>query len=104
MDSAHDGDKVQVAPGTYAESVTWTAKRIRLVGAGPDGTIVDPSLGPGGRCFTITDVPGDAVARGFTCQHGTSGLGGEGGGGMLVRNGSLTIRDFVFADNSVVRG
>src|SRR6185436_6288329 len=100
VDAAEDGDKVQVAAGTYAESVTWTAKSLRLVGAGPDETIVDPSLGPGGRCFTLVDVPSGAVAKGFTCQHGQVGIGDGGGGGMLIQNGSPTIRDFVFNANS----
>ncbi len=44
IDAAVDGDIVQVAPGTYAESIDFLGKDITVISqSGPDVTTIDPS-------------------------------------------------------------
>ncbi|WP_437336652.1 choice-of-anchor Q domain-containing protein [Sorangium sp. So ce394] len=100
VDAAAEGDRIRVAPGTYAESIVWTGKAIALIGAGPDASIVDPSLGPGGRCLTLVDVPRGGWVEGFTCQNGTAlEASSPNGGGMLIRGGRPKLKRVVFRSN-----
>jgi predicted outer membrane repeat protein len=99
VEAAGNHDRIRVAPGTYPESIAWTGKSIALIGAGPDATIVDPSLGPGGRCLTLVDVPHGSRVEGFTCQNGMTDATSPDGGGMLIQGGSLQVKRVVFQNN-----
>ncbi|WP_157906472.1 choice-of-anchor Q domain-containing protein [Sorangium cellulosum] len=99
VEAAGNHDRIRVAPGTYHESIAWTGKSIALIGAGPDATIVDPSLGPGGRCLTLVDVPHGSRVEGFTCQNGMTDATSPDGGGMLIQGGSLQVKRVVFRNN-----
>ena len=101
VDAAASGDEVRVATGTYAESIVWSGKAIKLVGAGPGASRVDPSLGPGGRCLTLLDVPQGSEVEGFTCQNGHASTASDpNGGGMLMQGGSLEVKEVVFRNNA----
>ena len=41
IDTASDGDTVQVAAGTYTENINFNGKNISVIGAGPDLSIID---------------------------------------------------------------
>lgn len=99
IDAARKGDQIRVAPGTYAESIAWGGKAIALIGAGPDASIVDPSLGPGGRCLTLVDAPHGSRVEGFTCQNGMTDATSPDGGGMLMLGGTLRVNRVVFRNN-----
>ncbi|WP_437591389.1 choice-of-anchor Q domain-containing protein [Sorangium sp. So ce1000] len=99
VEAAENHDRIRVAPGTYPESIAWTGKSIALIGAGPDATIVDPSLGPGGRCLMLVDVPPGTRVEGFTCQNGTTDATSPDGGGMLIQGGRLQVKRVVFQNN-----
>ncbi|WP_437761187.1 right-handed parallel beta-helix repeat-containing protein [Sorangium sp. So ce281] len=103
VEAAGNHDRIRVAPGTYPESIAWTGKSIALIGAGPDATIVDPSLGPGGRCLVLVDVPHGTRVEGFTCQNGTTDATSPDGGGMLIQGGSLQVKRVVFQNNLASR-
>src|SRR5262245_38378789 len=51
--SVHSGDTINVAVGTYHESLSWQNKSLTIQGAGVGASILDPSSaqgGPGGGC------------------------------------------------------
>jgi len=90
------GDKVLVAPGTYAERITFSGKAITVASEmGPVFTIIDG----GGAGVVITFNSGEtrsAVLRGFTVTNG----GGFSGGGVAVSNASPTIEGNIITGNT----
>lgn len=67
IDKANPGDTIQVASGTYFESLKIT-KSLSLIGGGPDNTVIE---GNG----TVVSVNADNVEiRGFTIRGGTYGI------------------------------
>lgn len=50
VDAASPGSRIEVRPGTYAESVLIAKDGITLVGAGP-ATVIVPPAAPNPRCF-----------------------------------------------------
>jgi predicted outer membrane repeat protein len=97
IDAASDGDQIIVAPGTYNETVGFdgTAVTLRSSG-GRDVTVIDGSgLGVSVVTFTIGDGP-DTVLQGFT----VTGASAFAGAAMLNENGSPTITDCLFSNNT----
>jgi len=94
--AALPGDKVLVAPGTYAERITFSGKAITVASEmGPVFTIIDG----GGADVVITFNSGEtrsAVLRGFTVTNG----GGFSGGGVAVSNASPTIEGNIITGNT----
>jgi nitrous oxidase accessory protein NosD len=74
VDAAQPGDLVQVGPGVYAENVTVPAAKdhLRLEGAGPQLTIVDPVPLNTGAGFTIYAL--GVELRGFRVRAGSSSV------------------------------
>jgi len=103
--AANNGDTVQVAAGTYYESLTWESKSIALVGVGAGVTIVsgdtdeDGSPGPG-RCLTMANVPDTARVEGFTFTGGSAGSGG----GLALVYSSPTLANNTISGNSAEYG
>ncbi|MEN6645269.1 MAG: SUMF1/EgtB/PvdO family nonheme iron enzyme [Armatimonadia bacterium] len=97
--AAADGDTIQVAAGTYRENVTWDAKSLQLIGAGPADSIVDGDVnndGSGdGACLTVTNVPATARVEGFTFRNGRS----DAGGGISCVKSSLTLQQNTITAN-----
>ena len=88
VDAAVADDVVDVASGTYAESITVSPSRQRLTiqGAGAGLTIVDGSALLGAPVITVGDVSGGRLAvalRGISVQLGLQT-------GILVKGGAKT--------------
>lgn len=99
--AATHGDTVLVSPGTYFEDTLRPhGKRITIRSTdGPAATVIDSQWR--GRCFRITDpITNEFVLDGFTLYRGQAPTGGgtigDGGGGMLIQNGSPVIRNCIF--------
>lgn len=104
VDAAVDGDVISLAPGTYAESVTISAKAISLIG-GP-GVVLDRAGLPG-SVLTISDAA-DVLITGLVLRGGTgTSLDTECypfgaftyGGGALVRASVARFAGCRFEDN-----
>lgn len=67
LNSAANGDTIQVASGTYVELLLWENKSLTLQGAGEGLSIIDG--GGAGRCVTVNYVPATARFEGFTIQN-----------------------------------
>ncbi|HPF13940.1 MAG: right-handed parallel beta-helix repeat-containing protein [Planctomycetes bacterium] len=96
IESAVDGDRVLVAPGTYLETLNLLGKAIEIVGTqGAASTIVDANYLGQAIVMTQGEGPG-TVLRGLTITHGSGGYGPGG----VVTNGNPTLEDCVIAYNS----
>jgi hypothetical protein len=97
IEAANPGDRVLVAPGTYAEHLDYLGKDIVVEStAGAAVTTIDGTYSG----IVVTFVHGEspaAVLRGFTIMHGAAGLKyGEpdtGGGIRIESHSSPTIED-----------
>jgi hypothetical protein len=91
--AAEDGDRITIAPGTYAGGFT-IAKSVKLKGAGADETTIEG----GGPVVTVAEgVDVEIVHLAITGGGGGDQSSQEGGG---IRNaGELTLKDVVVAGN-----
>ena len=93
--STVSGDTLLVAPGTYAESVSFDGKSIALKStAGPAATVIDG--GQAATTLTINGVNATTSLEGFTLTGGSAYVGG----GLQVQSCSPTIRDCVIRGNT----
>ena len=102
------GDKVDVAAGTYRESLFWDVKSLILQGAGTGSTIVDGDLDGDGsrdaRCLYTRNVDDKARVTGITFQNGYAGDYAH-GGGIYLESSDLTLMDSEIKDsNAYYRG
>ena len=102
VDAASDGDRISVAPGTYAGGIL-IGKSIDLRGAGVQRTVISG----GGPVITIGD-PGAAThptvrLTGLTITGGlnTSGPDGRGGGIAVMAGATLILSDSAVSGNLV---
>jgi len=93
LEAASDGDTVEVAAGTYEETLYWVSKELALVGADAGTAIVD--AGAAGRCLRMRYVPGGALVEGLTFTNGSA----HGGGGILLEHSSPTLENCVVTGN-----
>lgn len=99
IDSASDGDVVQVAPGTYVEKLDFTGKAIEVRGAGPSLSTINPSEASTGKARVVTFNSGEgneSVLSGFTLTGGNA----HRGGGASCWNSSPTISGCSITNNS----
>ena len=69
-----DGDTIQVQSGVYTENLDFTGKRITLIGADQENTIIDGDQS--GPVILLSDlVDGIVKIKGFTIKNGV-GLAG----------------------------
>jgi hypothetical protein len=98
IDVAASGDRIEVGPGTYRESINFHGKAVRLCSrAGPAVTVLDGS----GHYVVASCESGegpDTVLKGFTITGGNL-MGDECGGGMYNSMSSPTVIDCVFTGN-----
>jgi len=98
----HDGDVVQVAPGTYNENLQFTPNvGISLIGSphDPSLTVID-----GQYLDHVINIPGatiffpikDYIVQGFTLQHGVTSVEG---GGISSSNAGLRLQNMIIKDN-----
>src|SRR5262249_16946152 len=104
--AASDGDRVLVAPGTYAEHIDFLGKAIQVIGTGGSSAT---TLDGGGIGHVLTFQTGEtdqSVLTGFTITHGLAGgdfLDGR-GGGILVAAASPSITGNVIRENAACSG
>jgi parallel beta-helix repeat protein len=95
INTANNGDVVQVAPGTYHESINFNGKAITVKSTnGPKFTIID-----GGQTNqVVTFASGEtlsSILNGFTIQNGF----GKNAGGIAIVNSSPTVRNNIVTKN-----
>lgn len=92
INAAVNGDVVEVAPGTYLESITFAGKRITVRGAaGAAATTIDSTTLAARAVQMQAGETRQSVLEGFTVT------GGAGAGGLIMTGGaSATIKDCVF--------
>lgn len=102
IDAASDGDAIEVAPGTYYETINFNGKAVHLYSReGAATTTIDG--GGGGDNYVVvvqcrSDEGADTILEGFTI---TGGNGQYYGGGMFnFVNCSPTVANCIFTGNS----
>jgi hypothetical protein len=100
IDMASNGDTVLVAPGSYAENVSWSGKSISLAShylVTGDTTYIDSTVIDGNQTGTVirckTGVDTTALICGFTVRNGSSS-------GIYCNGGSPKITYNVIEDNT----
>jgi hypothetical protein len=111
IDLAQTGDRVLVAPGTYAERIDFLGKDIVVEATdGAEVTTIDGGGESAGAGWVVTLAGGEsrgAALRGFTITggFGSGGSNGAGpGGGILIDGGAPVVADCVVAGNSGILG
>jgi hypothetical protein len=106
IEAASNGDKIEVAQGTYYESIDFMGKAIRLYSiGGAEVTTIDASNTPGAyhvvQCVSGEDA--NTVLDGFTITGGNA-IGPDpndhSGGGMFNHQSSPTIINCMFIGNT----
>ncbi|MBD3220956.1 hypothetical protein GF314_06905 [bacterium] len=105
---ASSGDRILVAPGTYAERIDYSGKDLVIESTGGAAvTVIDGGGEPGHVVVFASGESRAAVLRGFTVTGGFGSGGSDGvgaGGGVLVDGASPLIEDCVIADNDGIYG
>jgi hypothetical protein len=103
IDAAVNGDTVLVAPGRYVENINFLGKAITVAGeSGPETTLIDGNQGGPVVEFSSGEARSSALV-GFTLLNGKD-RNGSGGGGILIRFSSPTIRGNIIANNRACSG
>jgi hypothetical protein len=93
--AAHDGDRVVIAAGRYADCTAWKANNLTIEGAGPDTTVITGKACAGKALFI---AQGNAITiRGLalTGAH----VPDFNGAGIRAEGGDLTVEHVRFANN-----
>ncbi len=96
INDSNDGDEIEVAPGTYYETINFIYKSVRLYSnSGPNVTTIDAN---GTFCVIryYDCEQADTILEGFTITGGYYPQGG----GMYCENSNPTITNCVFIDNT----
>jgi parallel beta-helix repeat protein len=96
IDTAVDGDVVQLEAGTYDGDLDYRGKAIRVVGVGPASVLRGTGTGP-----VVTFVSGEPADAVLESVRVTGGLA-DSGAAILIRNASPTIQRTVLAENRAV--
>ena len=112
IDTAGESDTVLVSAGTYFENLIWpNTNGIKLIGAGDTtNTIIDGSNADASVIFMYpssdTLIDTTTLIRNFRIINGsgTPVQGYSAGGGLLIREASVTIENLYIAQNTAVSG
>ena len=97
IDSASDGDVLELSSGTYSEDINYSGKNITIRGEGRDTIISGTGTAP--VVSFISDEPLTATLDNLTIT------GGNDEGGILIQNSRATIsRCFVIFNRSEANG
>jgi hypothetical protein len=100
IEAASDGDVVEVAPGTYPETIDFFGKAIALRSSdGRDVTAID-AQGAGSVVTCASGEGPDTVLEGFTITGGSATPASSGGGGMVNDGSSPMVIDCTFIGNT----
>ena len=97
INASSNGDKIEVAPGTYNEAINFNGKAVRLYSnGGPVVTTIDATGLSSSvvRCGSGEDA--NTVLEGFTITGGNATLGG----GMHNYSTSPTVNNCTFRGNT----
>lgn len=108
LEEATAGDTLNVAAGTFTETMTIT-KRITIRGEGADNTIIQAHVEPGqadGRVINVRPASQMVIIEGVTIRHGNAtGFSDSGwGGGIFVELAGLRMHNARVIDNTASRG
>lgn len=98
IDRAKPGDRVLVAPGTYAERIYIHTSGIQVQGAGANLSVINPSPASSGRARVVTFLnrgSPDSVLEGFTLTGGNDSRGAE----IFTSYAAATIRKCTISKN-----
>lgn len=100
---ANNGDVVEVAPGTYKQTIRFWGKAVTLRSqAGPESTIIDGGGNSGPLVSFFDNESQTSVIDGFTLVNGVTG---GGGGAITAQNGaSPIIRNNIIRNNRALIG
>ncbi|MHC4086353.1 MAG: right-handed parallel beta-helix repeat-containing protein [Planctomycetota bacterium] len=111
IDDANDGDDIEVAEGTYKETINFLGKAVRLRSSDPnDPNIVAATIIDGtGNYHVVQCISGegpDTILAGFTITGGNAhgGWPDNYGGGMYNQGSSPTVTNCIFTGNSASSG
>jgi hypothetical protein len=108
--SATTRTTITVAPGTYPGPVDFLGKDIVLVGAGIGQSVISGNGGAVKSVVYVEGSPATARLEGFSIVNGATGQGLPDdpaslcGGGLLVVNSGLTVKNCRFEDNYATYG
>ncbi len=92
---AHDGDRIAIAPGSYADCAVWKANGVTIEGAASATTVI---TGPPCAGKALFIVQGNAVTiRGVTLTG--AHVADLNGAGIRAEGGDLTIEHVRFINN-----
>ncbi|MBC8214809.1 MAG: DUF1565 domain-containing protein [Candidatus Marinimicrobia bacterium] len=103
LNSASEGDTVQVSAGTYYENITWPATNsIQLIGSGEEDCIIDGDSLASVIRFTSSNIDTTTLITGFSIQNGFA----QGdypynhGGGIYCSSSSPSLANVTISGNS----
>ena len=99
INAAADGDTIEVAPGTYIETLDFLGKAIRVTSEqGPQVTIIDGNQAGSVVVFASGEGP-ESILSGFTVRNGDATAAALSGGGIRIANSSPTITGNIITNN-----
>jgi hypothetical protein len=105
IDAASDGDLIDVAAGTYLETIDLLGKAVTIQGEGPCCTYIDAGgSGPAVTCAS-GEGPGTRILH-FTIRNGVGTLDGglTRGGGLYAPDGAPAFHNCTFDNNAADLG
>ncbi len=98
---AADGDRIEIAPGTYADCAVWRANRLTIAGAGP-GVVIRDKICQGKALFVTAG--NDITVQGIIFAHAQVAEGN--GAGIRAEGVNLTVKASRFLDsqNGILAG
>ena len=99
VDSSASGDTIYIGKGTYFENVLIDDKRLSLVGAGENHTVIDGRFRAPvftlGSSSNLGQAPKTVTLMGMTITHGSGAFGG----GVAVINATLELWNTIVVSN-----
>jgi hypothetical protein len=98
---AADGDRIEIAPGTYADCAVWLANHLTIAGTGP-GVVIRDQICQGKALFVT--IGNDITVEGIIFAHAQVAEGN--GAGIRAEGANLTVRASRFLDsqNGILAG
>ncbi len=93
--AAHNGDRIEIAPGSYTDCSVWKANDLTIEGAGADATVISGPVCEGKGLFIARGK--NIVVHGLTLAN--AHVGEFNGAGIRAEGGDLTVRHVRFLNN-----